>query len=565
MDPITRVPAVGEELVMVRTVGILGKGTPVKVLEVRFNDQDEDQGDTDNVSELLVQDANRPNRKIWANLNALGENDVSIPKVKGANGKLMSVEIVRTNASNGVAAVVLPEGMTIEGGISFLQAKKREEEQVVQINETFECHPYEGALAFKQAIVDRYGVNGAISTPGFFGPTPPQVVKLPVNAQGDTEEIYISPISLPQWKGEVTLSPCPAHTNKRGEAVLTIHGTMKKRYDAEVTDLVRRTRENIAKRSLYKGKAIRLEFDPESAGGMFQAAHGKTPSEPEFMDVSKVDPSKLILPDGVQALVNTSLFLPAQHPDICRAQGIPLKRGTLLVGPYGTGKTLTATTLAKLATDAGVTFIYLKDVNDLAQALRFAQRYAPTVLFAEDVDALMGTEERTDEVNDVLNTIDGVDTKGAEIMMVLTSNHPEKLNRAMLRPGRIDTLIPFTPPDARAAFRLLRSYGGDLVMGVTDSELNEVAKSLEGQIPAVFREVVERAKLVAIHRMLGKGMKPNGHGVGLITDDLRSAASSVLVQQSILKEAPSSEVSPGDAFVAEIVERVIDAQEEAEA
>lgn len=60
-----------------------------------------------------------------------------------------------------------------------------------------------------------------------------------------------------------------------------------------------------------------------------------------------------------------------------------------------------------------------------------------------------------------INTLDGVDSKKHEIMVVLTTNDKRAIHPAFVRPGRIDAVIPILPPDNDATVRLVRSYGCD--------------------------------------------------------------------------------------------------------
>jgi transitional endoplasmic reticulum ATPase len=106
--------------------------------------------------------------------------------------------------------------------------------------------------------------------------------------------------------------------------------------------------------------------------------------------------------------------------------------------------------------------------------------------------------DRDAALDAILNVVDGIGSKGKEIMVVVTSNSVESINRAMLRPGRLDAIITIRPPDAEAAERLMRLYGRGLI--ATDESLTEAGIALAGQIPAVIREAVERAKLYAISR-----------------------------------------------------------------
>jgi SpoVK/Ycf46/Vps4 family AAA+-type ATPase len=125
--------------------------------------------------------------------------------------------------------------------------------------------------------------------------------------------------------------------------------------------------------------------------------------------------------------------------------------GILLAGDPGVGKTLTAYVTAKKAVDHGWTFVYLSHAADLANGIRFALQYAPCVLFVEDLDRIVAGDDRTEEIDDVLNSFDGVDSKDKELITVLTTNHLEKIPGVALRPGRCDTLVVVTAPTLRSS------------------------------------------------------------------------------------------------------------------
>ncbi|RYH05352.1 MAG: ATP-binding protein, partial [Alphaproteobacteria bacterium] len=252
--------------------------------------------------------------------------------------------------------------------------------------------------------------------------------------------------------------------------------------------LAQLTRDLLLTQSIFKGKAFTIPVDDDGDLEVMEP--------PVFMDVRNTDPSQLLLNQDVVDQVRTSLWGPIQNTEACRTNRIPLKRGVLLEGPYGCGKSLTASITAKLAQDNGWTFINLDKVQGLKAALEFANRYQPAVIFAEDIDRLV--EERDEDANDLINTIDGVLSKHAEVMVVLTTNHIEKIQQVMLRPGRLDAVISIPAPDSPTVQALVRMYGRNTIAKNTD--LSEIGDMLAGQIPATVREVVERSKLAMIVR-----------------------------------------------------------------
>ncbi len=182
----------------------------------------------------------------------------------------------------------------------------------------------------------------------------------------------------------------------------------------------------------------------------------------------------------------------------------------------------------------GLRHFAVDTVRNLQPAIYFAQQYQPAVIFAEDIDRVVEGSARTDDVDAILNSIDGVDTKGSELIVVLTTNHIERINRAMLRPGRLDAVVSVRPPDAEAAQRLLRLYGRGLIP--EDAKLLTVGGMLEGQIPAVIREVVERSKFSAITRL-------DGGALSLTEADLVTAATGMLNQVKLVAPPPNRQES----------------------
>jgi transitional endoplasmic reticulum ATPase len=381
--------------------------------------------------------------------------------------------------------IIVPEKMTYAEAMAALQRKKEEEETVVNLHEEIQCFPLDGAYALMNVLKERYGWATAVPTPGFFGPQAPTMVDFEIDFEKYTPVVWGS-FDIPGVEGRLQTS---ADHSDDG-LVFVISGKVMRKYESQCREIADDVRKWIKEKSVYKNKAIKLRTD--SDGDL----DSDTP--PKFLDLSQVNEQELVFTSQTAVEVRTSLFTPIEQTEACRKARIPLKRGILFEGPYGVGKTLTAYVTAKKCVQSGWTFIYLDRVGALDEALRFARLYMPAVIFAEDIDRAVSGDERTVELDDVLNSIDGIEAKNSEIMVVLTTNHVEKINRAMLRPGRLDAVISVTPPDAEAAEKLIRLYARDLLPNEVD--VSSAAKTLAGSIPAVIREVVERSKLYAISR-----------------------------------------------------------------
>jgi transitional endoplasmic reticulum ATPase len=304
--------------------------------------------------------------------------------------------------------------------------------------------------------------------------------------------------------------------------------------------LADRVREIVATDSIYKGKAIRLNTNSE--GGIDWNA------PPTFLDVSKVKLENLIFSDSLMRDLDANVFNFIVNAEHLRKARVPLKRGVLLAGAYGTGKTLTAEAVAHLCEKHGLTYIVINRVSALQSGMECAmQLKRQCVLFCEDIDRELAGE-RTAEMDDILNVIDGVSSKSSEVMVIMTSNHAEKITKPMLRPGRLDVVLKFGPPDAKAAERLVRLYAGRLIS--KDTALTKTAEAVAGMIPATIREVVERAKLYAIADRPGMPFE-------LSDSDLVASVGTLRYHQELMREQVDNEPSAAERMATGLAE-VID-------
>jgi transitional endoplasmic reticulum ATPase len=372
--------------------------------------------------------------------------------------------------------------MSIPEAILVMCKRMQYLEQAVQLVENLDVFPYDGALALDVVLRDKYGWSQATATPTWFGPVPPSLIN--VKTGPDTfVRVPWGQFSIMGVDGKIAIG-----TNlKDGRYMFQMTAHIKRKDEATLQDIFNRVRAHLAKNSLYRGKAIKMKFRDDDGDPLPMP-------EPEFIDVAQIDPNQLIYSKSVHEAIETNLFTPIRRVKDCIANGIPVKRGVLLGGTYGTGKTLGAMVAARYAVEAEVTYIYIPRARELAEAIEFAKQYSEPacVIFCEDVDRTL-SGERDEDMDEVLNLIDGIDTKNQNIIVVVTTNNLEKIEKAMLRPGRLDAVIEVTPPDAEAAVRLLRHYGGAAVLGETN--LDEAGALLAGNNAAIIAEVVNRAKL----------------------------------------------------------------------
>lgn len=417
-----------------------------------------------------------------------------------------------------------PGNMPIEKAIEALERRKADDEQIFKVFEVFDAYPHDAAVAVTRAMTTLYGwASPQTEIFKLFGmeiKSPPTM--LAVKTGVHNEDVVQCPLGMFKLPGLDE----PVHTrfweDAEGRTRFVLHGEVKKRDRHVVLELATEAKRILKESSIYRGKPIRLGVD--EVGDLDMS------NPPEFMDVSDINENDVLLDDDITAQIKTNILVPIQNTDLCRAHKIPLKRGVLLEGQYGTGKSLTAKLTARVCELNGWTFVLLDKVQGLRAALEFANRYAPAVVFAEDIDRV--ADKRDEAANDLVNTIDGVVSKRAEIMTVLTTNFVEKLNPVILRPGRLDAVITLRAPNAKTAERLMRHYAAGLLDAAED--MTAVGVELEGQIPASIRECVERAKL----GMIGRA------ATTLSADDLMTAAKTMKNHLSLLNRKQAEETAP---------------------
>lgn len=385
-------------------------------------------------------------------------------------------------------AIILPIGMSKREGAEWLVRRDAEDDQDIAIFEEIDCFPLEGAYALSKVLQRIYGWASPIPTPGFFGDNPPTTVNIEI-AYGKHAQVIWGRFVIPGVAGYLETSVA----RQKNRYCFKLGGKVKKRHQEDIRIIAKAVRDFVHENSIYRGKAIRVST---TDSGTFDWQ-----SAPTFLDTSKTNEDMLIFSEEVRTQVLTHIFTPIEKTAKLRELGIKLKRSVLLEGPYGTGKTLTAHVAAKKAEENGWTFIYLDRVSGLRDALLFARSFGPAVIFAEDIDRVMDGKRDAD-VDDILNTIDGIDGKHDETLVILTTNEVQNIEKAMIRPGRLDAIIKVTPPDATAAIKLVRAYAGSLLS--EDIDLTQAGIELNGQIPAVIAEVVQRSKMYAIATATGE-------------------------------------------------------------
>ncbi len=248
------------------------------------------------------------------------------------------------------------------------------------------------------------------------------------------------------------------------------------------------------------------------AGGLFDFGKSKakrfrrTDSKLSFDNVAGLENAKQDLNEIVGYL---------QNPEHYRKLGAKIPRGILLMGPPGTGKTLLAKAVAGEAdvpffSISGSEFIEMfvgvgaSRVRDMFES---ARKESPSIIFIDEIDSVGrargtglggGHDEREQTLNQILGEMDGFDPHEAVVVLAST-NRPDVLDAALLRPGRFDRKITLDLPDKKARHAILDIHSADVPLS-DDVDMDRIAALTVGFSGADLENLVNEAALYSARK-----------------------------------------------------------------
>lgn len=218
-----------------------------------------------------------------------------------------------------------------------------------------------------------------------------------------------------------------------------------------------------------------------------------------FLPRPAVPAEDVILPDGLLETIEQHIVGIGEWSAGLLGAGQHLKRGLLLHGPPGTGKTHTVRYLTGRLTATTVILLTGTSIRFIEQAAALARRLQPSMVVLEDVDLVGMDRDYSGGSNpllfSLLEAMDGVGAD-ADVTFVLTTNRADILEMALAdRPGRVDLAIEIPRPDNACRQRLLRLYARDLEL---DADLVRVAGDTEGVTASLIKELIRRVVLASL-------------------------------------------------------------------
>ena len=258
-------------------------------------------------------------------------------------------------------------------------------------------------------------------------------------------------------------------------------------------DVVRRfiaaMRHLVVEQNVYRGHVVSFGND------MF----GERGSLLRFHERPTVSDAELILPADTFEDIRRQVVGVARNRDRLRSAGQHLKRGLLLYGPPGAGKTHTVRYLMGELSDTTIVELTGETLGALREACSIARSLQPAMIVVEDVDLIAEQRDhyggQTPMLFTLLNEMDGL-AEDADVVFLLTTNRADLLEPALAaRPGRVDQAVHVRLPDAEGRRRLLDLYRGGLDLDT--SRVDDVLSRTDGVTASFLKELLRRAAVIA--------------------------------------------------------------------
>ncbi|GAA0726525.1 transitional endoplasmic reticulum ATPase [Halorubrum trapanicum] len=322
--------------------------------------------------------------------------------------------------------------------------------------------------------------------------------------------------------------------------------------------------ESLAKESaMHALRRIRPKLDLESDEIDADVLNSIQVTESDFKEAMKgIEPSALrevfvevpdVSWDQVGGLGDTKERLretiqwPLEYPEVFEELDMQAAKGVLMYGPPGTGKTLLAKAVAN---ESESNFISIKGpellnkyVGESEKGVREvfskARENAPTIVFFDEIDSIAtergansgdsGVGERV--VSQLLTELDGLESL-EDVVVIATTNRPDLIDSALLRPGRLDRHVHVPVPDETARRRIFEVHTRNKPLA-DDVDLDALARKTEGYVGADIEAVAREASMNASREFIGS----------VTREEVRESVGNVRVTMGHFEDA-LSEVNP---------------------
>jgi len=251
----------------------------------------------------------------------------------------------------------------------------------------------------------------------------------------------------------------------------------------EDCDLLLRWKKYSKENNFYKGKKINAD-----------CSFLQLDSDIKWDDIILEPSIKTVIQNNIEKLFSVS--------EILKKNSIQLKRGIILSGCPGTGKTLVCKVLSK---ELKTTVLYvlpthIQNRSDIATICDMAKDLAPTLLILEDIDYIAEDRESQNgwAVIDLMNKMDGLEGFDNVITLATTNLITKVENAIKNRPGRFDRVITLSVPSCELKLKMFKKFTENFILD-SDVDFNKIAKKTDKLSGAYIKDLCITAALIALY------------------------------------------------------------------
>ena len=267
--------------------------------------------------------------------------------------------------------------------------------------------------------------------------------------------------------------------------------------ERSMTEIVRRSEEA----SIYRNRVLALRFEP--AG---RDEFGDVEKAPElrvlFAPEPQVADADLVMDPGIRQLLWRNVIDLHLRSDVLKAHGVPIRRGVLLHGPPGTGKSFACRYVCAKLPHITRIVVAGSALQQVAAVFALARMLQPALVILEDVDLVFTARDINFQgtiLGELLDQMDGL-RPHEDVGFVLTTNAIDRIESAIKdRPGRISQSIHLGPPGAELRRRYLLHYVAPYNAAAID--LDVLVSRSGGATQAFLKDWVHRAVQIATERL----------------------------------------------------------------
>ena len=265
--------------------------------------------------------------------------------------------------------------------------------------------------------------------------------------------------------------------------------------------MLERIVEDSRRNSIYRNHVLQLAYE---AGSKDEYGDIEKPERFQitFSSAEPVTDEDIVLADEHLSVLQRNVIDLHTRREILSANGVPARRGILLHGPPGTGKTFACRYLCHKLPGATRLFVTGTALLNVGAIFSFARLLQPTIVFFEDVDLIFASREinlYSTALGDLLDQMDGLRSH-ENISVVFTTNSIDRLEAAIKdRPGRISQCVYMGAPGPEQRRRFLKHQLRKHDAGEIDIE--HLVGLSDGATQAFLKEWVHRAVQIACERL----------------------------------------------------------------